>query len=121
MNNLSPVRQHSVRIFLLALFTLIVAAGCEIKLVSDYTYQGPIDRDGKMLEQIDVQTQVSFLSPPAGGLKLKQQDQQGTLYFDARAGRLVESRIVQELRTERQYRDQKIEVQTKSTTTLQVK
>jgi len=71
-----------------------------LNAVQGYTYDGPVEFEGKNAEKISVVTSVSY-QPPKGdttGLpfritagNLKTQDGKGTIYFDAAAGRMLQS------------------------------
>jgi hypothetical protein len=57
-----------------------------------YTYEGPVEKDGKKLEKIAVQPNLKIeLDPDAPAqIKIKSQKDKGHAYFDNQAGRLVE-------------------------------
>jgi len=89
-----------------------------IKLLHKYTYLGTEERGGRQLEKISAHTTLE-LEEPKGKPQLKEQKHSGVLYFDAQAGRFVETEISQELTTEAPYRD--TVVRAKATSTLQMK
>lgn len=89
-----------------------------IKMSHKYTYQGTEQRGGKSLEKLSVETKLE-LEEAKGKPQLKEQTHKGVLYFDAEAGRFVETDLKQELVTESPYRD--TVVRAKATSTLQMK
>jgi len=93
-----------------------------LKQVSIYTYVGASDRDGRMLEQIKVDSTLQ-IDPRAARAKtkIKSQSQTGELWFDRDLGRLVDSQILQKITTVRRYRDTKIEVRSTSKLTTSIK
>jgi hypothetical protein len=81
-----------------------------------YTYKGTETRDGRPLERIDVQMTLQFGDEvKALGLNIDVKDQKnwGTMYFDAEAGRFVETVMNQNLVLEtslgKQKHEQKLE------------
>ncbi|MAD79565.1 MAG: hypothetical protein CMJ50_01810 [Planctomycetaceae bacterium] len=92
-----------------------------LKQISVYTYVGGSDRDGRMLEQIKVDSTLQ-IDPDAARAKttIKSQSQTGELWFDRDLGRLVDSQILQKLTTVRPYRDTKIEVRSTSKLTMSI-
>lgn len=75
---------------------------------SVYTYAGSEPRDGRSLEKITVATTLQLKKPAAGAIskvEIKEQKQSSVLYFDAQAGRLVDSQLTQHLVTESKYRE----------------
>jgi hypothetical protein len=64
-----------------------------------YTYRGQREIKGKMLDQIDITGQVTIDRGEAGGTSfdVQQQDVQGVILFDSTVGRLVESRLEQQM------------------------
>ena len=65
-----------------------------ISLNTNYTYQGEVEQNGKMLDQIDLEMTMSIL--PGGAditHVIEKQQNRGTVYFDADAGRLVETDV----------------------------
>lgn len=70
-----------------------------------YTYRGTEKLDGRPLERIDLVIAVKFAGGPnATGLEVKvaQQNNTGTMYFDAAFGRFVSSDVVQSMTMETQ-------------------
>ena len=90
-----------------------------LKLSHKYTYQGAEERGGKMLEKIAVETTFT-LDEPKGKPQLKEQKHSGLLFFDAEAGRFVETEINQELATESPYRDTVVKAKAVSTLRMKV-
>lgn len=89
-----------------------------LKQTNHYTHAGTEQREGKTLDKITVRTMLELVEPkeqPAAKLALKQQQQTATLYFDADAGRFVESEIKQSLTSETPYRDNVIRTTVEST------
>lgn len=71
-----------------------------LRMENTYIYRGTETRNGRELERIDVTMQVFFdRTDNSVGLKVDVSDQQnsGTMYFDATAGRFVESTIHQKM------------------------
>jgi hypothetical protein len=58
-----------------------------------YTSEGPVEKDGRKLEKLVVSPNLAFKNSPEspGRVKFKGQKDQGTIFFDAEAGRIVES------------------------------
>lgn len=58
----------------------------------DYTYGGPIEKDGRTLEKITLKPKATIEPDPNApiAMKLKSQDGTGTALFDNKAGRLLE-------------------------------
>jgi hypothetical protein len=90
-----------------------------IKLTHKYTYVGSEVRSGRPLEKISVETKLE-LQEAKGKLKLIEQKQSGLLFFDAQAGRFVETQIDQELTTEAPYRDTTVRAKATSALTMKV-
>jgi hypothetical protein len=90
-----------------------------LKLSHKYTYQGAEERGGKMLAKIAVQTTLE-LEASKGKPQLKEQKHSGLLYFDAEAGRFVETEVNQELATEAPYRDTVVKAKAVSTLRMKV-
>jgi hypothetical protein len=57
------------------------------------TYQGPVRRGGRQLEQFNIKQKLEFITDPKAEVKvaLKVEEAPGTVYFDNAAGRLIES------------------------------
>lgn len=91
-----------------------------VQLNSKYTYHDSVKQDDRALEELRLTSELKFLTPPPGGLKLVDQQTTGKLLFDAAAGRLASSQTEQKMTTERLYRDQKIRVESTSTVTATV-
>ncbi|MCO6458973.1 MAG: hypothetical protein J5I93_27005, partial [Pirellulaceae bacterium] len=87
-----------------------------VKVVSKYNLEGD-DPEGGL--RITVDTRVE-LPAAAAALRIREQQQTGSLRFDSQAGRLLSSRVEQKLTTETTYRDRKIVVQASGTLTLTV-
>jgi hypothetical protein len=87
-----------------------------------FTYVGSKERDGRLLEQIKVDSTLQK-DPQAAPSKttIKSQSQSGELWFDRELGRMVESQILQKLTTLRPYRDTKIEVRSTSKLTTSIR
>ena len=68
----------------------------------DYTYDGPVEKDGRSLEKIGVKPKAT-IEPAANAqitLKLKSHDGGGSALFDNSAGRLLEVTNVQNMEME---------------------
>lgn len=93
-----------------------------LEQISVYTYAGTRDRDGQMLEQIQVESTLQVKADAARAkTSIKSQSQTGELWFDRSLGRLVSSEVLQKLTTVRPYRDTKIEVRSTSKLTTSIK
>ncbi len=94
----------------------------KLKQTSVYTYVGRKARDGRMLDQIKVDSSLQ-VDPKAVRAKttIKSQSQAGEVWFDRELGRLVESQILQKLTTVRPYRDTQIEVRSTSKLTTSIR
>ena len=68
----------------------------------DYTYDGPVEKDGRSLEKIAVKPKASIEPTPSApfSLKLKSHDGGGTALFDNSAGRLLEVSNTQNMEME---------------------
>jgi hypothetical protein len=85
----------------------------DVRQRTTYTYRGPREVEGRMLEAIDVSSQLELAPPKPGAehpVKLTEQKHEGTLLFDAAAGRFVESKVTQTLVTESPYRGTQVRV-----------
>lgn len=71
------------------------------------------------IDKITIDTQLELRESPAK-LKLLDQISRGTLLFDSELGRVVRSESIQELTTERPYREFKIKVVTTSTSAMTI-
>jgi hypothetical protein len=93
-----------------------------LQQVSAYTYVGASERDGRMLQQITVDSKLQ-VDPMAARAKttIKSQAQTGELWFDQEVGRLVNGHVQQKLTTVRPYRDTQIEVRSTSKLTTVIK
>ncbi len=79
-----------------------------------YTYQGPVERNGRALERIDVEVNVSFAKGNNAlgvNVDITQQENRGVMYFDARQGRFVETMLAQKMTLVTAIGDQKHEQQ----------
>ena len=68
-----------------------------------YTYRGTVNQNGRKLDRIDVAIQIGFdKTNNAMGLDVAVSEQQnhGTMYFDAAAGRFVETQLAQKMTLE---------------------
>lgn len=75
----------------------------KMKADTSYVYQGEEERDGRILDRFRVDLILAFAEDagmPGMKIKLKDQDCSGTMYFDNRAGRLVETQITQKMTME---------------------
>ncbi len=68
----------------------------------DYTYDGPVEKDGRSLEKIGVKPKASIEPTPNApfSLKLKSHEGGGTALFDNSAGRLLEVSNTQNMEME---------------------
>jgi len=57
-----------------------------------FTYEGPVEKDGKKLEKITLKPTITLEAAPKAGFKMdfKSQEGKGTVYFDNAAGRIQE-------------------------------
>lgn len=65
-----------------------------------YTYKGTVNKDGRALERIDLEVNVSFAkgsNPPGVSVDITKQQNRGVMYFDAKQGRFVETMLSQEM------------------------
>ena len=96
-----------------------------MKLDTTFTYAGPQTRNNMMLERIDSKSAVELEPVPGTGLpgltmKIKSSDIKGLIYFDNKAGRLVESTLVQKMVMESTLMGKKIDSTQEQTTTLKL-
>ena len=81
----------------------------DLKMDINYTYHGTVQRRGRTLEKIGVDLKVSFpegANPLGLRVRVKEQQNTGFLYFDAKAGRFVETQLVQKMTLETALGDQ---------------
>jgi Family of unknown function (DUF6263) len=93
-----------------------------MKVDTRYTFDGPVMRQGKELEEISLKPNVT-MEPGQGGafaVKLKEQDASGKAYFDNTAGRLVESTTKQDMNMEITAGGMTINQKIEQTTTLKL-
>jgi hypothetical protein len=65
-----------------------------------YTYQGTVKKNGRALERIDVEVNVSFAKGNNAlgvNVDITQQENRGVMYFDAQQGRFVETMLAQKM------------------------
>jgi hypothetical protein len=90
---------------------------------STFTYEGTTDKDGVTLEKISVKAKISVEPDPKAEIKIKVKDDKGsgTLLFDNKIGRLIETSITQ--RTEMQLGVQGLSISqtVDQTTTIRLK
>lgn len=95
-----------------------------VKIVSKYHHRGVEVVDGQSLDAIDSTGEIDWTPLATKGLvkerKITEQKQSGVTLFDATAGRVVESRQTQSLRTESRVRDLLLDVRLKSTLGLKL-
>lgn len=93
-----------------------------VKSRTTYTYRGTERHGDRTLDALAATGNLEW-TPARGGVavgrQIKEQSQTGTVLFDATAGRLVESRQTQMLRTESRVRDTPLE--TRLTSNLKLK
>jgi hypothetical protein len=90
----------------------------KIQVANTYTYKGTESENGASFEKITVvtQTKVEAEEQPLEEAALPTFRQYtGVFYFDSAAGRLVQSKLTQELSSEVPYRDTKIQAKANST------
>ena len=88
-----------------------------------FTLLGAVERDGRQLERIGVESQFEIADEKAAGesrQKILQQSQSGEILFDAAAGRLVSGDLAQATTSETPYRDLVIRVDVKGSLQLQL-
>ena len=89
-----------------------------------YTYAGTVDRGGIPREKIEVSSQLELLALPkseaSSRSKIVEQTQSGVLWFDAEAGRFVETELAQSLTLERPYRELRIRIRADTTTKMTI-
>lgn len=87
-----------------------------------YTYEGTEAKDGKNLDKIGVKmaTQLELADDSDVDIELEitEQDAQGTIWFDATAGRLVNSKVVQKMTMEGAAMGSEFVQELESTTTV---
>jgi hypothetical protein len=65
-----------------------------------YTYRGTVDKDGRTLDRIDVDVNVTFAKGDnrlGVDVQIKQQQNKGVMYFDVAQGRFVETLLAQKM------------------------
>jgi len=80
-----------------------------------FQYQSVVNRQGRALAQIASTTSLDMQAEGESNPRLIAQQQSGEFWFDVQRGRLAASSVVQELTTERTYRDLRTRVKTRST------
>lgn len=87
-----------------------------------YTYEGQESVDGKDLDKIGVKMDTSLELADDSDvdieMEITEQDAQGTIYFDAGAGRLVKSKVVQKMTMEGAAMGSEFTQELESTTTV---
>lgn len=96
-----------------------------MKLDTTFTYAGPETRSNTTLERIDTKSAMELEPVPGTGLpgltmKIKSSDTKGLIYFDNKAGRLVESTLVQKTLAESSFMGKKIDSTQEQTTTMKL-
>ena len=87
-----------------------------------YTYRGTVKKNGRALERIDVEVNVSFAkrnNPTGVHVEIEQQENRGVMYFDVERGRFVETMLAQKMtlvtaigdKSHRQQLDTKLRMQ----------
>ena len=65
-----------------------------------YTYRGTVNKDGRALDRIDAEINVSFAKGDNAlgvHVEIEQQENRGVMYFDAEQGRFVETVLAQKM------------------------
>lgn len=95
-----------------------------VKVVTKYHHRGVEVVDGQSLDSIESTGEMDWTPQTKGGLvkerRITEQKQTGSILFDSMAGRVVESRQTQSLRTESRVRDLLLDVRLKSTLGLKL-
>ncbi len=74
-----------------------------------YTYRGTVKKNGRALERIDVEVNVSFAKGNNAlgvNVEIEQQENRGVMYFDAEQGRFVETMLAQKMTLVTAYGDE---------------
>jgi hypothetical protein len=92
------------------------------KVKSTYTYVGPKTLEGKPVQQIDSVVSLELLPPEqqAAKLDIKEQHGTGTLYFDAAAGRLLQSTTTMKLKMTVEFNGQSLTSDATTSRTFQL-
>ncbi len=71
----------------------------KLKRDNAFSYEGSVTRGGRKLEKIGARSKITFRADPNAEVKgsVKAPEGPGTLYFDNRAGRLIEAQQSQEM------------------------
>ncbi len=88
-----------------------------------YTYDGEVDKDGKKLEKIAVNPEIKIEPDPNAPIQIKVKDSKGKgyAYFDARAGRVVESNNETTMQMELEVAGMTIDQRIVQSTTMRLK
>ncbi len=93
-----------------------------MKLNTTYIYQGPEMRNNAQLEKIDTKATLA-IEPVAGAdvaIKIKSSDVKGAIYFDNKAGRIIEATQTQKIVMEISAAGQMIDSNQDQTTTMKL-
>jgi hypothetical protein len=91
-----------------------------LKMKSSYRLAGESEADGMAVMKIEHRGELALggVRKSLPNLTIKQQEQTGTILFDAKAGRIVSSKLNQRLTTQSRIRDIVIDTTTRSTLEL---
>jgi hypothetical protein len=95
----------------------------DLDQVHNFTYEGEEQKNGHTLQKIVVETSLALAKSKGNSepsMKLEDQTQTGTLYFDAEAGNFVASTIDQKFTSQTPYREMIIRSTVDSTLTMTI-
>ncbi len=104
-------------------FAIDAPAG-KIRLATTYTYQGPERLQDRSVERIGVATEVTAApeeSRPGETAAPVRQQYNGTLFFDASLGQLVQSELQQTALSEAAYHDKTVQLKASNTVVLRIR
>ena len=73
----------------------------DMQMSNTFKYEGEVEKEGKKLEKITADVEMEFLGGAdnqlGADIKVTEQDNKGAMFFDAEAGRFVESNLEQKM------------------------
>ena len=91
-----------------------------VKTTTEYTYKGTTSEKGSTFEKIGVKPTISFESKGGFDMKVSKQSSEGTILFDANAGRIHDSNSTQKLSLSIDAGGQQMEMSSETKTSLKL-
>lgn len=94
----------------------------KMRVDTAYTYEGPAERSGRKLEKVGLKPKLTIEADAAGALQMKVKDQEadGAVFFDNAAGRLVETKLTQNMTMEISVGGQNLAQKIKQTVSMKL-